>query len=56
VNSQGISIAEISAISNAQLESIIHIKVSCTKKDEVDTLITNLHKVPQVYYVEREIR
>lgn len=55
-NAAGINIAEISAVSNANLESIIKMKVSLTKKEELETLIVNLHKVPQVYYVEREIR
>nr|WP_162164019.1 bifunctional (p)ppGpp synthetase/guanosine-3',5'-bis(diphosphate) 3'-pyrophosphohydrolase [Acholeplasma hippikon] len=55
-NAQGITIAEISAVSNANLESIIKMKVSLNRIEELETLIVNLHKVPQVYYVEREIR
>lgn len=55
-NAAGIAIAEISAISNANLESVIKMKVSLNRLDELQTLIVNLHKVPQVYYVEREIR
>ena len=56
VNSQGINIAEISAISNNQMENVIKLKISLNNLSELNALIANLHKVPQVYYVEREIR
>ncbi|MBN3490493.1 bifunctional (p)ppGpp synthetase/guanosine-3',5'-bis(diphosphate) 3'-pyrophosphohydrolase [Acholeplasma equirhinis] len=56
VNSSGVNIAEISAISNSQFESIIKLKVSLSNVNELNSLITNINKVPQVYYVERDIR
>ncbi|WP_162146807.1 RelA/SpoT family protein [Acholeplasma granularum] len=54
-NSSGINIAEVSAVTNQELESIIKIKITLKEKRELDTLVVNLQKVPQVYYVEREI-
>lgn len=56
VNSTGISIVEVSLVSNAQLESIVRLKVSVSNKDDLNNLIANLHKVSQVYHIEREIR
>ena len=55
-NAGGVSIAEISAVSNNQLENIIKLKISLNNLSELNALIANLHKVQQVYYVEREIR
>ena len=55
-NANGIAIAEISAVSNSELESVIKLKLSLNKKEELDSLIVNIHKVPQVFYVERDIR
>ncbi|WP_264229306.1 RelA/SpoT family protein [Acholeplasma laidlawii] len=54
-NSSGIAIAEVSAITSHELESIIKLKVTLKEKRELDLLILNIQKVPQVYYVEREI-
>ncbi|HLT00104.1 MAG TPA: bifunctional (p)ppGpp synthetase/guanosine-3',5'-bis(diphosphate) 3'-pyrophosphohydrolase [Acholeplasma sp.] len=56
VNGSGVNIAEISAVTNSQLESVIKLKVSLNNSKELSTLIANLNKVPQVYYVERDIR
>ncbi len=55
-NASGISIAEISAIANSQLESVIRLKISLNRLTELSSLIANIQKVPQVYYVERDIR
>lgn len=53
-NASGIAIAEVSAVTSHELESVIKLKVTVKEKRELDVLIINLQKVPQVYYVERE--
>lgn len=54
-NSSGVSIAEVSAVTSHELESVIKLKVTVKERRELEVLIVNLQKVPQVYYVEREI-
>jgi len=55
-NSIGVSIAEVSLISNPNLESIIKLKVSVNNKTELNNLILNISKVSQIYLVERDQR
>lgn len=55
-NANGIAIAEVSAVTNQEFESIIRLKVTLNKRSELDTLMVNIQKVPQVYYVERDMQ
>lgn len=55
-NANGIAIAEVSAVTNQEFESIIRLKVTLNKKSELDSLMVNIQKVPQVYYVERDMQ
>ena len=56
INAQGISIAEISAVNNASLEQIVKVKISVNNSEETATLLVNLHKVSQVYSIERDFK
>ncbi|CCV64547.1 Guanosine polyphosphate pyrophosphohydrolase/synthetase [Alteracholeplasma palmae J233] len=56
INALGISILEMNAVSNTKLESTVKLKVSVANFDELSKLIANLHKVSQVYQIERDIR
>ncbi len=56
INAVGVSILEINAVANSKLESTVKLKVSLSNVEELNTLIVNLHKIPQVYQIERDIR
>jgi len=56
VNAQQISIAEINAITSANLEIMIKIKVSITNAQALQTLTVNLRKITDIYSVERDFK
>jgi len=56
INSQTISIAEINAITSANLEIMIKIKVSITNAQALNSLTVNLRKITDIYSVERDFK
>ena len=56
VNAQQVSIAEINAVTSANLEIIIKIKVSIGHEQALQTLMVNLRKITDIYSVERDYR
>jgi GTP diphosphokinase / guanosine-3',5'-bis(diphosphate) 3'-diphosphatase len=56
VNAQSISIAEVSAITTSSLEFIIKLKVLINHASQLQSLMSNLRKVSEVYSVERDFK
>jgi len=56
INALGISIVEMSAVSNSQLQSVIKLKVSVPSIIELNNCMANLTKVAGIYEIERECR
>lgn len=54
VNSCNVGIAQINAINNRNLETIVRLKVLINNKEQLNTLIVNLQRVNNVSEVERE--
>lgn len=56
VNATSITIAEINAVSNQKLESIITLKVLASNKSEIENLMVNLLKIQSIYNIERRFK
>jgi GTP pyrophosphokinase len=56
VNAQSVSIAEVSAITNQNLEMIIKLKVSVSNSTVLQNLMINLRKITEIYSVERDFK
>jgi GTP pyrophosphokinase len=56
VNAQQVSIAEVSAISSANLEMIIKLKISISHTQSLQSLMVNLQKITDIYTVERDFK
>ena len=56
VNAQQIAIAEVNAITSANLEMIIKLKVSISNLHSLQTLMVNLQKITDIYSVERAFK
>ena len=55
-NATAITIAEINAVSNPRLESIVTLKVLANNKNDIENLMVNLLKVNNVYHIERRFK
>ena len=56
INATSLTIAEINAISNAKLESIITLKVLASNKAEIENVMVNLMKISNIYHIERRFK
>ena len=56
INATLLTIAEINAISNAKLESITTLKVLTNNKAEIENVMVNLMKIPNIYHIERRFK
>jgi GTP pyrophosphokinase len=56
VNANNISIAEVNAITNANLEMTIKIKVSVSNYSTLQNLVLNIRKITEIYSVERAVK
>ena len=54
VNSYNIGIAQISAINNPNLETVVKLKILVNNKLQLDNLLVNLAKINNVHGIERE--
>ncbi|MBP5835870.1 bifunctional (p)ppGpp synthetase/guanosine-3',5'-bis(diphosphate) 3'-pyrophosphohydrolase [Candidatus Phytoplasma meliae] len=53
VNSLKISILEFNVINNQKLETIVKLRVLVTDIQELNNLMTNLHKISNIYQIQR---
>lgn len=56
VNSSNVAVAEMNSQTNSSLETIISLKITISNIRELETLIANVRKVPNVYSVERNFK
>ena len=56
INATSITIAEINAVSNQRLESIITLKILASNKDEIENVMLNLMKITNIYSIERRFK
>ncbi|MCK9235613.1 MAG: bifunctional (p)ppGpp synthetase/guanosine-3',5'-bis(diphosphate) 3'-pyrophosphohydrolase [Acholeplasmataceae bacterium] len=56
INTQGVSILEVNATNNPNMESVIKIKVLIANLDALTSLMLNLRKVADIYSVERDYK
>ena len=54
VNSYNIGIAQISAVNNTNLETVVKLKILVSNKLQLDNLLVNLAKINNVHGIERE--
>ncbi|MBE0700649.1 MAG: bifunctional (p)ppGpp synthetase/guanosine-3',5'-bis(diphosphate) 3'-pyrophosphohydrolase, partial [Acholeplasmataceae bacterium] len=56
INASSVSIAEVNAITNPNLEMIIKLKVLISDTDALQSLMMNLRKITDIYSVERDVK
>jgi GTP diphosphokinase / guanosine-3',5'-bis(diphosphate) 3'-diphosphatase len=56
VNAAGLQIAEIKAVNQNNTDSLISLKISVNHIQNVQSLMVNIRKIPDVYQVERDIQ
>ncbi|HKL61387.1 MAG TPA: bifunctional (p)ppGpp synthetase/guanosine-3',5'-bis(diphosphate) 3'-pyrophosphohydrolase [Acholeplasma sp.] len=54
INSTSLTIAEINAISNQNLESITTLKLLTSTRQDLETAMVNLLKISDIYHIERK--
>ncbi|TNF09257.1 MAG: bifunctional (p)ppGpp synthetase/guanosine-3',5'-bis(diphosphate) 3'-pyrophosphohydrolase [Bacillota bacterium] len=56
VNAQQVSIAEVNAVTSANLEMMIKLKISISHQQALQSLMVNLQKITDIYSVERDFK